>query len=130
MVADMIVIDEAGGLHGDSRADLSIIYRNVVPTIEKAGKRGKLRIIGTSEPGSYFNQLVRDVTQGKKDLRCFFLPADADPNRTQAWMDAQKKNYPTEADFKSQYPMSLEDFFVVREGLIFPHFDPKEGGRH
>ena len=130
MVADMIVIDEAGGLHGDSRADLAIIYRNVVPTIEKAGKRGKLRIIGTSEPGSYFNQLVRDVTQGKKDLRCFFLPANADPNRTQEWMDAQKRNYPTEADFKSQYPVSLEDFFVVREGLIYPHFDPKEGGRH
>jgi len=130
MVADMIIFDEAGGIDLNPGVSFATMYRNVKPVIEKAGEKGRMRIIGTSEAGSHYNEMVKDVRDGVKTLDCFFLPADADPNRTMEWLAHERQNYPSDVDFLSQYPMTLSDFFIVREGLIFPHFDPTEGGEH
>jgi hypothetical protein len=127
-VADHVVFDEAGGIDLQPGVSLSVMYRNVSPTLEKAD--GKMRLVGTSEPGSYFNQMIREIVNGEKPIDCFFLPATADPSRTQEWFRRTRTKFPSDADFLSQYPETLDDFFVVREGLIYPQFDPKEGGLH
>jgi hypothetical protein len=127
-VADHVIFDEAGGIDLQPGVSMSIMYRNVFPTLEKAG--GAMRILGTSEPGSYFNQIVREAMDGTKPIDCYFLPADADPNRTTEWLERTKAKYPTLADFQSQYPLDIKDFFAVREGLIYPQFDPAEAGPH
>lgn len=131
MVVDMVVFDEAGGIDLQPGVDLSKMYRNIKPTLEKAD--GKVRMVGTSEAGSYFNEMVREsymTAYEDRDRDCFFLPADADPNRTKEWFEKQKRMFPSDADFKTQYPFKINDFFAVREGLIFPLFDDEEGGQH
>jgi len=128
MVADYVVFDEAGGIDLQHGVSLDIMYRNVSPTLEKSG--GKMRIIGTSEPGSYYNEMIRDIINGEKPIDCFFLPADADPNRTPEWFAGVRAKFPSDADFKSQYPFTIADFFATREGLIYPQFDSDIGGAH
>jgi len=127
-VADMVIFDEAGGIDLQPGVSLSTMYRNVSPTLEKAN--GLMRMIGTSEPGSYFNQMIREIVDGEKPIDCFFLPASADPSRTEAWFAHTRAKFPSDTDFLSQYPETIDDFFTVREGLIYKHFDDKEGGRH
>lgn len=129
--ATLVIIDEAALIDGNSasRGGLAEIIVNIRPVIEKAG--GKLLYISTAKRGSYFNKLVERHIAGKiTDLSLFFLPANADPNRTQADLDKMRETYPSEADFLSQFPNKPGDVLMSREGLVFPEFEPMVGGRH
>lgn len=119
-VADYVLFDEAGGIDLQPGVSLAAMYRNVSPTLEKAD--GKLRMMGTSEPGSYYNSMVSEILAGTKPIPQFFLPADADPARTKKWFENTLAKFPSVIDFRTQYPMGIEDFLSVREGLVFPQF--------
>jgi len=126
-----VIFDEAGGIDDHPNGDFAKLYRNVKPVVEKAGKNGWIMIIGTSEPGSYYNEFVKKVHTNKiDDVDMAFIPSSGDPKRTEEWREKELLKFPTEADFLSQYPETMEDFFCVREGLVFPQFEPKEGNAH
>lgn len=129
MTVDGIIIDEAGGIDLQHGVSLAEIYMRIKPTMEES-PYGWMMTLGTSEPGSVFNEWVKEARDGERDTPMFFLPANARPERTEEWMELEKKDFPSIADFKTQYPMTIDDFFAVREGLIFPHFESEPGGVH
>jgi len=124
------IVDEAGGIDSTPNAKFAILYRNLKPTIEKAKSTGWGWVIGTSEPGSFFNEMLDRQYSGKAPAKYYFLSWRTDPNRDEAWRDAQLQDYETEADFRNQYPETMEEFFASREGAVFPSFDYRDGGRH
>lgn len=126
-----VILDECGAIDKNTNASFDAIYTNVAPAIEKAGKRGWLLQIGTSEVGTAYNEKVKRVVDGE-DLytKMFFIGWKADPSRDEAWYQRTRMKSSDEASFKTQYPETIDDFFVVKEGLVVPQFDYTENGRH
>lgn len=126
-----VILDECGAIDRNTNASFAEIYTNVAPAIEKAGKRAWLLQIGTSEAGTEYNAKVKRVHEGK-DLftKLFFIGWKADPSRDEAWYQRKRMSAIDEISFKTQYPENIDDFFVVKEGLVIPQFDYTENGRH
>lgn len=126
---DGVLLDECGAISQQAGVDLFQLMANVLPALEH--RKGWLGMVGASEPGSQWNDLVRRTIDGKlSGQRILFLPTDINPARDAAWMAKTRAEYPTEMEFKAQHPMTIEDFFVVREGRVYPEFDTQPGGRH
>lgn len=124
MTADAIILDEAGGFDLLPGASLEDLWRNILPTIEKAGRLGWIMVIGTSEPGTFFNDRIRKLlNNGSSQSKMYFLPWYTDPNRTQEWVKAQKEEMVNEVNFRLQYPETIHDFFAVKTGLVIPEFE-------
>jgi len=127
MSLNYIIFDEAGGIdenHGNFRQ----LYANARPALEERDNSWAL-IIGTSVPGSHFNNMVyRSVYDPEYNIKHFFLPWNTNPKRTDKWYLEQAKELGD--DVYLQYPRTIDDFFHVKEGLVFKSFDPKEGGKH
>lgn len=122
------IVDEAGGIDKQPNCKFATLYKNLIPTIEKSNGWGM--VIGTSEPGSFFNaQLYKQYT-GVTDAMYYFLSWRTDPARNEAWKRRKVSTYDTESDFTNQYPESMAEFFATREGRVFPTFDPTHGGLH
>lgn len=129
--ADYVVFDECGGIDKQPNASFAEMYKNVVPVIEKAGDIAWLAQIGTSEPGSYYNDKVRKVWHGHdKETKLYFIGWKGDPSRDEEWYEKQVMKASHISDVKTQYPETLDDFFSIKEGLVIPSFDPIKGGRH
>lgn len=131
-----IVFDEAGGIDKQPNANFAEMYKNAMPTIEKAATNGIpgltswAMVIGTSEPGTFYNETIRKMHNGKIDSDYYFLSWKTDPSRDDAWMARTKAKLERESDFFNQYPANMEDFFANREGLVFPTFDQRLDGKH
>ena len=131
-----IVFDEAGGIDKQPNADFATMYKNAMPTIEKAARYGVAgltswaMVIGTSEPGTFYNETIRKMHNGKIDADYYFLSWKTDPSRDAEWAIKTKSKLERESDFFNQYPANMEDFFANREGLVFPTFDQRLDGKH
>ena len=122
--ASGVVLDECGAIDLNNNASFDGVYRNVKPAIEKAGRRGWLMQVGTSEAGTSWNTKVKRIHEGRDNYtKMHFIGWRADPSRDEAWLEKTKQTYPNEIDFKTQYPENIKDFFVVKEGLVVPQFD-------
>lgn len=135
MTLDFLIVDEAGGID-ENRGKLSEetsqfkdILTNSMPALDQNPKAWAM-IIGTSVPGSYYNKIVREAYERKNECRIkyFFIGWWHQPGRDKKWYNQQKELYKDRMPL--QHPTDMEDFFYVRDGLVFPHFDHKEGGRH
>lgn len=128
---NFLAFDECGLIDSQPNASFEEMVARGIPTIEKAGKRGWMMGVGTSTPGSYYNDMIRRIRAGKLNkYGYYFLPWMADPKRDTKWKAEQIELYGNETDFRLEYPETIDDFFAVKEGLVLPNFDPKEGGKH
>jgi hypothetical protein len=126
---DGCLLDECGAISMQAGVDLFQLMANILPALEH--RKGWLGMVGASEPGSDWNQLVRKaIDGGVKGQSVLFLPTDINPLRTAEWMAQARTEFPSETEFRAQHPLTIEDFFVVREGRIYPEFDVAPGGRH
>lgn len=129
--ADYVIFDECGGIDKQPNASFSEMYKNVSPVVEKAGDIAWISQIGTSEPGSYYNDKVKKVWLGQdKETKLYFIGWRGDPKRNDDWYQKQIMKADHVSDVQTQYPETMDDFFAIKEGLIFPNFDPKPGGKH
>lgn len=122
--SDVIIYDEAGQMN-----NLESIWSASAPTLEKA--KGYAWLIGTSSPGSFFNNKIREVLRGDNQLfKLHFLPWYADPSRDRKTLDLEKQGYADEVRFRREFPETIEDMFLYNEGLVFKNFDPRTDGPH
>jgi hypothetical protein len=122
------VLDEFGGVDKQPNCKGSQLYKNIKPTIEKS--KGWAMVIGTSEPGSFFNAQLYKQWKGETPPLYYFLSWMTDPARTEEWYRREMATCETEADFQNQFPRDMGEFFATREGKVFPSFDHEIGGRH
>jgi len=135
LTLDFLVVDEAGGIdegRGKMTEEDSIfkpILNNSIPALDQ-NQNAWLMVIGTSVPGSYYNKLVREAydEQNEGVFKYFFIGWHDQPGRDIAWYRNQHALLGN--DVFLQHPADMDDFFFIKDGLVFQHFDPKEGGRH
>jgi len=121
----LVVIDEASVVEHARK-----VWKSAKPTLEK-NPRGQIIVISNSNHGSWFNTMMKRIRDGlTKGIDMFFLSVFSDPNRTEAWVNQEITNYDSEVDFYNEYPRTIDDMLMKREGAVFPSFDPKEGGKH
>jgi len=134
LTLDFMVFDEAGGI--DKGAGKSFenslfksILHNSMPALDQ-NPRSWSMIIGTSEPGTYYNKLVREAYDNNNtgEYKYFFIGWWHQPGRNEAWYLKQVQKLGN--DVRLQHPTDMDDFFFVKDGLVFPHFDAREGGKH
>jgi hypothetical protein len=127
MRLDFIVFDEAGGID-ENHGNFKQLFANAWPTLDQ-NKSSWAMVIGTSVPGSYYNDMVREAHENKKSLaKHYFMNWRMDPKRDDNWYEDQKKILGD--NVFTQFPRTIQDFFYVKEGLVFKEFDQEEGGRH
>jgi len=135
LTLDFMVFDEAGGIDegrgkmGENDSLFKSILDNSLPALDQNPQSWAM-IIGTSVPGSYYNQLVREAYENGNtgEYKYFFIGWYHQPGRNREWYLRQKARL--KENVYLQHPTDMEDFFYVKDGLVFPHFDPREGGRH
>ena len=135
MTLDFLIIDEAGGID-ENRGKLSeetslfkSILTNSMPALNQNPSAWAM-IIGTSVPGSYYNTMVRRSYEAKNEtnIKYFFIGWWHQPGRNKEWYLKEKETQGN--DMPLQHPTDMEDFFYIKDGLVFPHFDHKDPGRH
>lgn len=132
---DFLIIDEAGGIDenrgklGEANSIFKPILTNSMPALNQNSSAWAM-IIGTSVPGSYYNQLVREAYESKNTthIKYFFIGWWHQPGRDKAWYRREKEVQ--NDDMPLQHPTDMEDFFYIKDGLVFKHLDHREGGRH
>jgi hypothetical protein len=135
MTLDFLIIDEAGGIDenrgrlGEESSIFRPILTNSMPALNQ-NKAAWSMIIGTSVPGSYYNQLVREAYESgnKTKFKYFFIGWWHQPGRDKEWYLEEESLQ--KDDMRLQHPTDMEDFFYIKDGLVFQHFDQQEGGRH
>jgi hypothetical protein len=130
MTLHWIVYDEAGGIDKQPNASFEDMWKNGPPAVEKAVRAGVgwIGVVGTSEPGSFYNEELRKMFEGLKTPKYYFLDWKTDPSRDKEWERAERERLGSDADFLNQYPSNMFEFFATREGRVFPTFDPRENG--
>ncbi len=134
LTLDFMVFDEAGGIDENKGASIDkslfkSILDNSLPALDQ-NPDSWVMIIGTSVPGTYYNQLVRKAYEqnNEGEYKYFFIGWHHQPGRTKEWYFSQRERLGD--DVYLQHPTDMDDFFYIKDGLVFQHFDPKEGGRH
>jgi len=134
LTLDFMVFDEAGGIDENKGATgenslFRSILDNSLPALDQ-NKNAWVMIIGTSVPGTYYNQLVREAhdKQNKGVFKYFFIGWHHQPGRDIEWYRDQHEQLKDNVFL--QHPTDMDDFFYIKDGLVFQHFDPQEGGRH
>jgi hypothetical protein len=132
ITADGLVFDEAGGADESRGATaenshFKQLLRNSLPAMDRRPKSWMM-IIGTSVPGTYYNELVRqswnevyNKENQKWPYRPFFIGCFDEPGRDQAWYDEKKMEL--QEDIYLQQPRDINDFFHVKDGLVIKDFD-------
>lgn len=135
LTLDFMVFDEAGGIDegrgkmGENDSLFKSILDNSLPALDQNPNSWSM-IIGTSVPGSYYNQLVREAYENNNtgEFKYFFIAWYHQPGRDEAWYLRQKAKL--KQNVYLQHPTDMDDFFYIKDGLVFPHFDSREGGKH
>lgn len=135
MTLDFLIIDEAGGIDenrgtlGKENSTFRPILTNSLPALNQ-NPSAWCMVIGTSVPGSYYNELVREAYESNNEtkFKYFFIGWYHQPGRNQAWYEAEAELQ--KDDMPLQHPTDMEDFFYIKDGLVFQHFDHRENGRH
>ena len=123
--ARLIIMDEAGTMQhaGD-------IWKAASPAIEQHFG-GQIVVISNSKAGSWFNNMVKKIREGKTlGIVQHFMSLWTDPKRTPEWKAIRQTQFDNDVDFKVEYPETLDDMFLKREGHVYPTFDAQEDGRH
>jgi len=122
---DLVIVDEAGQVPNFDK-----IWKATNATIQEAG--GKIVVIGTSETGSFFNKQLEKCLNGDMEdvAELHFLSCYDKPSQDKAWAERTMKTFDDITDFKLEYPETIEDMFLKKEGMIFKTFDPRPGANH
>jgi len=123
--ARLVIMDEAGTMQhaGD-------IWKAASPSIEQV-YGGQIVVISNSKSGSWFNNMLKKINSGKtKGVDIYFMNLWTEPKRTVEWAEMRKTQFDNEVDFYVEYPETLEQMFLKREGFVYPTFDAQENGRH
>lgn len=123
--ARLVIMDEAGTMqHAND------IWKAASPSIEQV-YGGQIVVISNSKAGSWFNNMLKKINSGRmKGVDVHFMNLWTDPKRTPEWAATRKTQFDNEIDFYVEYPETLEQMFLKREGYVYPTFDAKESGRH
>jgi hypothetical protein len=134
LTLDFLVVDEAGGIDENKGATgenslFRSILDNSIPALDQ-NSSAWLMVIGTSVPGTYYNQLVREAydRDNKGEFKYFFIGWHDQPGRDVAWYKRQHELLKDNVFL--QHPTDMDDFFYIKDGLVFQHFDGREDGRH
>jgi hypothetical protein len=146
LTLDFMVIDEAGGIDENKGATgenslFKQILNNSLPALDQ-NPDAWIMIIGTSVPGTYYNELVKEAYEAEQngkhsEYKYFFIGWHHQPGRDAKWYNAQRSRL--KDDVYLQHPTDMDDFFYIKDGLVFQHFDPTftfdergnaVGGRH
>lgn len=137
MTLDFLIVDEAGGIDEGRSAygDKSIfkpILNNSIPTCDQ-NSDAWIMIIGTSVPGTYYNEIVQEAYDAEMKgedcpFKYFFIGWHHQPGRDEEWYLRQQGLM--KDDVYLQHPTDMDDFFYIKDGLVFKHFDSHEGGKH
>lgn len=132
LTLDFMVFDEAGGIDEGRGKDSELfkdLLTNSMPALDQ-NQASWAMIIGTSVPGTYYNELVRTAYDEKNTgtFKYFFIGWHHQPGRDQEWY-LRQKGLLGEGVYL-QHPTDMEDFFYVKDGLVFHHFDSQENGKH
>jgi len=121
----LIVMDEAGTMqHADE------IWKATSPAIDQHPE-GQIVVISNSKAGSWFNNMLRKVYESKvKGIDMHFMNVWTDPKRTKEWAEERRTQFDNDVDFWVEYPETIEQMFLKREGYAYPTFDSQEDGRH
>lgn len=123
--ARLILLDEARFIEHARQ-----IWGSTMPAVEK-NPNGQIIILSNSGPGTWFNaQLQRIVNGEMRGVDVHFLSVWVDPARNQTWYDDTRTTFDSEIDFYMEYPETVEQMLLQREGFVFPNYDDKEGGDH
>lgn len=123
--ARLVIMDEAGTMqHAND------IWKAAAPSIEQV-HGGQIVVISNSKAGSWFNNMLKKIHAGRvKGIALHFMNVWTDPKRTEDWAKVRKTQFDNEIDFYVEYPETLEQMFLKREGYVYPTFDAQENGRH
>jgi len=92
---------------------------------------GQIIVLSNSGPGTWFNSQLQRIVDGRvKGVDLYFLSVWVDPARNQEWYSETRTSFDSEIDFYMEYPETIEQMLLQREGFVFPNFDSKEGGKH
>ncbi|MCP3683408.1 MAG: hypothetical protein GY861_12030 [bacterium] len=147
LTLDFMVFDEAGGIDENKGATgenslFKSILNNSLPALDQ-NPESWIMIIGTSVPGTYYNDLVAEAYNKEQkgeytEFKYFFIGWHHQPGRDARWYNAQRDRL--KDDVYLQHPTDMDDFFYIKAGLVFQHFDPmftkdtntgkSVGGRH
>jgi hypothetical protein len=110
-----VIIDEA-----DFITDLALLVSNARPTIDAGDNQMIiLSTINEETPNSYFQRLCKAAESGDAAWMLIFMGWQANPNRTQAWYDEQKRitllTYGTLDPLYKHYPTNLTEALAPRE---------------
>ena len=132
LTLDFMVFDEAGGIDEGRGKDSGLfedLLTNSMPALDQ-NQASWAMIIGTSVPGTYYNELVRTAYDENNTgtFKYFFIGWHHQPGRDQDWYLRQKGLLGDGVYL--QHPTDMEDFFFIKDGLVFQHFDAQPEGKH
>lgn len=88
---------------------------------------GTLIAISTAKGlGNYFAQLWKRAQPGAEDPNGYwpiFIPAEAHPERDEAWLAAMERTYPDRRKFLQEMPSTPLDAFQLADEAVFGEFD-------
>lgn len=121
----LFIMDEAAAIeHAKS------IFSAAKPSVEKHPK-GQFIVISNSKPASWFNAQLKRAWEGKMlGATLHFMSVWTDPARNEVWRVEAMSQFENEIDFILEYPETIEEMFLKKEGYVWPEFEDKEGGRH
>lgn len=110
-----VIIDEA-----DFIPDLALLVSNARPTIDAGDNQMTiLSTINEDTPNSYFQRLCKAAEAGDTAWQLIFMGWQANPNRSQAWYEEQKRitllTYGTLDPLYKHYPTNLTEALAPRE---------------
>jgi hypothetical protein len=129
ITGDFLIFDEAGGIDETrgatvEKSHFKSVLRNSIPAMNRRPKAWMM-IIGTSVPGTHYNELVRDAynTNNEGIFKYFFIGCMDEPGRDAQWYKEQQEILGD--DVYLQEPRDMDDFFYVKEGLVMRDFSEK-----
>lgn len=116
-----VIMDEAALMDANNASGgAGEIFATTRPVVQKAG--GRILLMSTIRPGSWFRDVVEGIHAGEKSMPMFFFPASADPTLTPEVVAQLRMEYPSDVEFKREYPMCVEDALSSNSGLVYKNF--------
>ncbi len=104
--ATLVVLDEFAFTKNGAAGE---IWTAVQPTVEGGGK---LFVVstgnGSTGDGATFASIWLEAQAGQSAGHAIFLPWTVRPDRTQEWIDEERKNYESDEAFDAEYPSTPE----------------------
>jgi hypothetical protein len=120
--ADDIMIDEMS--HDNLAYVGATVFQSCKDAIFKS--QGFMFCLSTFNVGTFFNNYSKEIIDGRvPDVHFFFADAFSDPQYTREDYNRDLAQAADEYLFKQQRPLTPEDAFLARSGLIFPTFDDR-----